>query len=191
MDKNELLDRLSRVAEVGEDEWMDDCFVCEQYPYSVPLRLLSLAARKVWGPDGINSHTLRHESLYVSNTSVLQGIVEKAKAYEPADTTFDIMKEINSYQDVSFKTAPKSVILSKFLRNGSYPAGEHPENESLDVLGKKSIASDASLVSETLALLLEKQGKFDKAVEMYEKLSVLYPEKSATFANHITELRGY
>ena len=120
--------------------------------------------------------------------------VEQAKSQEfiaAEPEAFDIMKEINAYQEVSFKTAPKSVILSKFLETGNYKVDEMGDASELSVedLGKKSIREDESLDTETLAVVLEKQGKFDRAISVYEKLIAKYPEKSSTFAIRISELK--
>ncbi len=120
--------------------------------------------------------------------------VEKAKDQEFAptdDTSFDIMREINSYQEVSFKTAPKSVILSKFLETGNYKPEDLGEMPTISVedLGKKSIEQDDSLNTETMALIYEKQGHFDRAISIYEKLVSRNPEKSSTFAIRISELK--
>lgn len=53
----------------------------------------------------------------------------------------------------------------------------------------ESISSDSGVISESLALVLAKQGKFDKAIEMYRKLSLRNPQKSTYFAGLIQELR--
>ena len=45
------------------------------------------------------------------------------------------------------------------------------------------------LVSQTMAILHEKQGNISKAIEIYEKLIVLFPEKSSFFALQIENLR--
>jgi hypothetical protein len=42
--------------------------------------------------------------------------------------------------------------------------------------------------SETFASILEKQGKFQQAIDVYEKLSLSKPEKSHYFATRISEL---
>ena len=42
--------------------------------------------------------------------------------------------------------------------------------------------------SETFALILEKQGKYQQAIEVYEKLSLSKPEKSHYFATRISEV---
>lgn len=47
-----------------------------------------------------------------------------------------------------------------------------------------------SITTETMADVLLKQGKPDKAVQLYIKLSFLNPEKSAYFARKIQEIKG-
>lgn len=53
----------------------------------------------------------------------------------------------------------------------------------------ESISNETGVISESLALVLAKQGKIDKAIEMYRKLSLRNPEKSAYFAVLIQNLR--
>ncbi|MBI5915556.1 MAG: hypothetical protein HY842_09280 [Bacteroidetes bacterium] len=52
----------------------------------------------------------------------------------------------------------------------------------------KSVAEDDDIISETLALLLEKQKHYEKAISMYRRLGLQYPEKSSLFAAKIEEL---
>ncbi len=47
-----------------------------------------------------------------------------------------------------------------------------------------------AVVTEAMASVLEKQGKKDKAIELYKKLSFLNPDKSAYFAGKIKNLKG-
>lgn len=46
------------------------------------------------------------------------------------------------------------------------------------------------VVTEAMAAVLEKQGKNEKAIELYKKLSFLNPHKSAYFADKIKNLKG-
>ncbi len=46
------------------------------------------------------------------------------------------------------------------------------------------------VVTEAMALVLEKQGKKDKAIQLYRKLTFLNPDKSAYFASKIKNLNG-
>ena len=105
---------------------------------------------------------------------------------------FDILKEINDYQEVSFKTAPKSVILSNFLEKdgGIVPDFNTYNDVSVQELAKKSILPSGVLGTETLAVILEKQGKLAQALAIYEKLMVDNPEKSSTFAVRIAEIKA-
>lgn len=46
------------------------------------------------------------------------------------------------------------------------------------------------IVTEAMAEVLEKQGKLDKAIQLYIKLSFLIPDKSAYFAAKIQQIKG-
>ncbi len=57
-------------------------------------------------------------------------------------------------------------------------------------IASKSIKSQSRVASETLALILEKQGLHDQAIKMYEQLILTFPEKSAYFAAKIENLKN-
>ncbi len=57
-------------------------------------------------------------------------------------------------------------------------------------LARKSIEMDDDLVSETLATIYESQGLINKAIHMYARLSLKFPEKSLFFAARIKELKS-
>ena len=48
----------------------------------------------------------------------------------------------------------------------------------------------AEIISETLAELMAKQGYTEKAIEMYTRLSLLFPEKNSYFASKIEDLNN-
>ncbi|HHM20801.1 MAG TPA: hypothetical protein ENJ20_02150 [Bacteroidetes bacterium] len=54
----------------------------------------------------------------------------------------------------------------------------------------RSLHEDNTIVSETLAGILARQGHFEKAIKMYEQLSLQFPEKKDTFAAKIAELKN-
>jgi hypothetical protein len=75
-------------------------------------------------------------------------------------------------------------------KDGGIKLSEEDFNEvPVQELAKKSIRPNESLESETLAVVLEKQGKLTQALAMYEKLMVNNPEKSSTFAVRISALK--
>ena len=56
--------------------------------------------------------------------------------------------------------------------------------------GKASLVEDTSLVSETLAMIYIQQGYIGKAIKVYKKLALLFPEKNCYFATQIRELKN-
>lgn len=61
--------------------------------------------------------------------------------------------------------------------------------ETVFEMAVNSITKEEDLASEPLAEILERQGKHDKAIEMYRKLSLRNPQKKAYFARKIEELQ--
>ena len=64
------------------------------------------------------------------------------------------------------------------------------KKKEMHELAIKSIEDDNDMVSETLADLLVWQGKTSKAVDMYQKLSLAFPDKSSYFAAKIETIRN-
>lgn len=61
--------------------------------------------------------------------------------------------------------------------------------EQVFEMAVNSIAHEDGLISESLATILVKQGKTDKAIDMYRKLSLRNPAKSTYFAQQIQQLQ--
>ncbi len=185
-----------------------------RYPYCALLQMLDLLSDKAaniyqWNErftPRVSLHMLDVPRLHHALAAVkmidistpddlkLKQEIEKVKRHEfaPDDPeNFDVLDEINAYQEVSFKTAPKSLILEKYLEESNVDTSGMPEEtpEKVIELSKKSVKADESIETETLAIILEKQKKYDKAIAVYEKLMVKLPEKSSTFANQINRLK--
>lgn len=67
--------------------------------------------------------------------------------------------------------------------------GNNFSEEDARRLAAKSIAMGDNVITETFALVLAIQGNKKKAIEIYEKLCLKYPEKKPYFAGKIEELR--
>lgn len=164
-----------------------------RYPYSSVVGSLALLADHAFGYD--TPEERRAVALSMCNPVVLDGLLAGATTTAAAvpqsvDANFDILTEINTYQEVSFKTAPKSVILSNFLQAApSREENERPlQPSNSNINDKKSLTADISLGTETLAVILEKQGRYDKALAIYKNLLAHNPEKSSIFAPRIEKL---
>jgi hypothetical protein len=68
----------------------------------------------------------------------------------------------------------------------SNPDKKRKKKREMHELAAKSIKMTDDLVSETLADILAWQGNYDRAIDMYEKLSLVFPEKKSFFASKIS-----
>lgn len=161
-----------------------------KHPYCAILQFLDLLGDKACGNIGWET-AVAPTKMYLPGGFRIDRLLSEAKLQEAQPTT-DILQEINAYQETSFKTAPKSVILSKFLENEVCEGlnTEAPATLPVEEIAKKSITQDDSLNTETLALIYEKQKKYDKAIAIYQKLISKNPEKSSIFASRINEINN-
>ncbi len=82
-------------------------------------------------------------------------------------------------------------IIENFIKTN--PSINRPEDKNYSDeirLANKSLEESYELVSETMAILFVKQGHPKKAIKVYEKLILIYPEKSTYFAARILELKN-
>ena len=94
--------------------------------------------------------------------------------------------------EVATKEQPKKKvdeILEKFIENEpSITRGKAATSPTGD-LAKNSCHVDEEWVTETLGRIYEKQGNRNKAIKIYEKLRLRFPEKSDYFADLIVKLK--
>ena len=89
--------------------------------------------------------------------------------------------------------APKKLsrkeLIDKFITEN--PSISRPKAEFYNPLtvAQNSIIDHENIVSETLAKIYEQQGYVEKAISIYEKLRLKYPEKSRYFAAQIERLQ--
>ena len=72
--------------------------------------------------------------------------------------------------------------IDEFIKNE--PSISRPKAEFYDPVSKakESVVDNENIVSETLAGIFYDQGHLQKAIKIYQKLSLKYPEKSSYFA---------
>lgn len=63
------------------------------------------------------------------------------------------------------------------------------DKEEVNRIARRSLVAHEEVASETLAGLLVRQGQYQNAIRMYQRLILLYPEKKTTFAGLIKDLQ--
>lgn len=84
-------------------------------------------------------------------------------------------------KDLQKKERIESFVEQNKSRKSFYSAAE---------MAQKSLSEDDSLVTETLAQIYVMQKNYIKAIQAYEKLSLLFPEKKPYFAGKINEINA-
>jgi tetratricopeptide (TPR) repeat protein len=119
---------------------------------------------------------------------------EKKKT--PADSTDELLTEIKSSKKKINPEGPKQKeqieIIDQFIKTQPTIKGKVAGEEKSapkDDLTENSLMYNENIISETLAEILIKQGKKDKAIDVLKKLIWKFPQKKAYFAAQIEELK--
>lgn len=87
------------------------------------------------------------------------------------------------------KISPADLI-DRFIRSNPTIERLSPgESQLVRDLSESSALEQGTFITETLAKIYLNQGYYTKAINIYEKLSLQYPEKSAYFASRIEKIR--
>jgi len=114
----------------------------------------------------------------------------KLKVVSPTVETIPSQKVPPIVKKARGKKKEQSEIIERFIKDE--PALKRPKTEKgksdQNDLSLESVAFGKDLVSENLARILIKQGKKQKAIDIYKKLIWKYPQKKAYFASQIESL---
>jgi hypothetical protein len=107
------------------------------------------------------------------------------------DPTFELEEEPHS-NNPGNKSQPASFdLIEKFIEeNPAFVPNKVDFSEEREDISAHSIVDNEDVATETLAMVFENQKLYDKAVSIYEKLILKFPEKRAYFASRIEELRN-
>jgi len=101
------------------------------------------------------------------------------------ETSDEIARSIQNKPD------KKQTLIEKFLEaQPKMPRVKDQESDSPMEGQKQKEAENDDFVTETLATIYAQQGYYRKAIQIFEKLSLKYPEKSTYFAAHIEKIKN-
>ncbi|MFN4147416.1 MAG: hypothetical protein ACK4GN_16435 [Runella sp.] len=120
----------------------------------------------------LRENTLQNELIQIENTPTIEDIVDQRQLERQHQ-----MAIIDSFIENENKIGP-------IRANPNDPLIAEPE----DLAKKRTLPFDSMPVSEGLAKIMVRQGKIERAIEIYEQLMLKKPEKKAYFAEKIKEL---
>lgn len=112
-----------------------------------------------------------------------------SKSLEDEDGTTDKYLPSESFRPKPFKKKEISRYSYRFALEAEDEAASTEAEARLASIIEASLAEDEDLTSETLAKILANQGRYAKAIEMYERLCLIIPKKSTYFASEIERLK--
>lgn len=158
---------------------------------------LPSAEKFVQEPDNAEQNTVNYDEkqpatdkFYDADRNTDDGTTKEIPETKSTDDLTDESAESTAHQKHKKQPEQKSKkeLIDRFIENAPRIIRSKTDFFDPDKYAKSSQKDHADLVSETLAKIYHKQGKFEKAIKIYQKLSLINPEKSSYFAAQIKKI---
>ncbi len=172
---------------------------------SAAIRLFS--RREMFDMSTGRLSTYRGKSIELEDVRQHRGItanVEESEKNAVEDTATDTVEKPDETANSDINARKTIVIGGDYFSREDLEKIEHEENMKLSPADPEEIFSDVitfdigasdsfndeHFFTETLAEIYIEQGLYDRAIEVYSKLILLYPEKNSYFAGLIDNLKS-
>ena len=149
-------------------------------------------------PGPVMDEEEQNEKIHRSLSDISQSnTAETTIAFEPLHTTDYFASQgikltdepiTNDKLGTQMKSFTEWLKSMKKIHQEKLAEGDEQTDKTIQQIAESSNA-EAEVITEAMADVLVKQNKTDKAIEVYEKLSLINPSKSAYFASKIDRLK--
>ena len=179
--------RLAEIAGVGLEEGGTSAVVDAGAGIihdAMPVPETEFVGRNLDIEESVNDQDEESEFQYAPSTYQLEELPAQL-----SDSVIDAPdnKSDSKENDISESLSTKELI-DRFIRNEPKITPKREFFNPVDK-AKKSSLDNEDIVSETLARIHWQQGNTEKAIKIYEKLILIYPEKSVYFAAQIAKVK--
>jgi hypothetical protein len=136
--------------------------------------------------DPVNSNETEEDENDVSSELLLQDLEKDETDMEEPEEPDEELPAIDQIPEEK----NKNHLIINFINGDPGPIRADKETSLKGDVSLDSIKEHDGFITDTLARIYVKQGRFAKAIYAYEKLSLKYPEKSAYFAAQIEKIRN-
>lgn len=201
MNSVELIRLMNRPRLLDDQTLVQIRQMLEKFPFCQCLRMLYLKNLHKTNLEEFNSFLNNNATLITDRAKLFQliyGIEEQPLIPDTKSAVYSIenLAENTDKEETSFfnkEHLSKDELLHSPLNQSLDKIGQPNDNgdelDNPDETGE-SLYNEMDFVTETLAEIFVRKGKYEDAIKTYQKLCLKYPEKNSYFASRIENLKN-